>query len=118
MLKAAPYLVVVGLQPRGDFGWRREGLVMDMGSNWATWCPVFIQSEGTPLVWSTTDPGGHEVLNLDLFERDGALRENDWTLHPAASDLECPPEPEYAQRFVFKISAPDIPRMNDRRANT
>lgn len=80
---------------RGVFDWRREQLVVRAGSITAIGCRVILQFGQHDAIWLSSDEQGHQLLNLDVWGRDGSLlfsmRDNDWVTVPALDDLDCPP---------------------------
>jgi len=81
--------------PAGRFEFRTEQLVLVGGGNLAVRTPTFLSVGGRPLVWLSSDERGNQLLNLEVRARDGSvafsMRDNDWVVARAPSDMECPP---------------------------
>jgi hypothetical protein len=79
----------------GRFNWRRERLFVIAGRNLWIGCKVLLKCAGQRIIWLTTNEDGYELLNLDLYDRDGKarlrMRSNDWLVDDEVGDLECPP---------------------------
>jgi hypothetical protein len=80
---------------RGAFDWRREQLVVHGGGITAFGCPVLLRLRGADVIWLSDDDDGNQLLNLDIWARDGSLlfsmRDNDWIVLAEFDDLQCPP---------------------------
>jgi hypothetical protein len=93
-LKTQGFMLRIGGAPGGRFNWRREQLILDAGGGLFVRCPEFLRMAGRPMIWLTTDAQGNQLLNLDIWDRTGALvfamRDNDWVVFDA-DDVEAPP---------------------------
>jgi hypothetical protein len=109
VLKGDPFLRRADAQPMGHFNWRREQLILEAGGGFFVRCPVFLEMAGRPMVWLSSDPAGNQLLNLDVWDRDGrltfAMRDNDWTVIGALDDLEAPPS---ARSLIVRAPSKEI----------
>jgi hypothetical protein len=107
-LKTQGFMLRVGGAPGGRFNWRREQLILDAGGGLFVRCPEFLRMAGRPMIWLTTDAQGNQLLNLDIWDRTGALvfamRDNDWVVFDA-DDVEAPPS---ARSLIVRDSSKGI----------
>jgi hypothetical protein len=95
-LKARPYMKSTNAPITGRFHWRRDQILVLAGGNWYLNCEVILRMRGRNVIWLSKDENGFELINMDVYDNEGALlfsmRGNDWAAHPASlSELECPP---------------------------
>jgi hypothetical protein len=77
------------------FNWLRRDLLAVVGENFYHETQVILQYRDIPAIWFTRDAERHLLLNVRMLSKDREprllLEENDWVLHGAAENLECPP---------------------------
>ncbi|MEB3286254.1 MAG: hypothetical protein VKJ04_02000 [Vampirovibrionales bacterium] len=80
---------------RWKFKWRRNEILLLVGSNWFYRNQIAIQSGNQPVVWFTRDDDGYLLLNVHMLTTSGEARaeilDNEWVSTGNEADIEAPP---------------------------
>jgi len=95
--KRKPFLQ--NAMPTGKFNWRREFIVLEVGSNYfiSPHRILGFVDEGkiTNVIWTSYDSFGLQSISLDLRRANGdpvlRMDKNDWIVLSDVDDVECPP---------------------------